>query len=217
MPSNCIAHTESQTETLAEDAECQTFPIEQCDQSTQVEPRTQASREVQMDRKLMEKRSQTQATTRQHPIQTTDIQTRQDEPPSSRDGKRRLGKNQPAHLEAKKRKEREEREMNDEGVLETMDEVGEDEGEAKDNDEPGEPSEEDVVRGQIEQEAQQTQAQMATDRVEPAGAGGRVHPEVPVRDPAREREQRRQQLRAKLRNAQQEREDLRFMLQELER
>ncbi|KAK6762417.1 hypothetical protein RB195_023220 [Necator americanus] len=101
-----------------------------------------------------------------------------------------------------------------EDTLEMMNEVGEDEGEAKDKDEPDEP---DAVTEQIEQKAQQTRAQVDTDRVEPAGAEYRVHPEAPARDPAREREQRRQQLRAKLKNAQQEQEDLRFMLQELER
>ncbi|KAK6765108.1 hypothetical protein RB195_025155 [Necator americanus] len=89
------------------------------DQTTQVEPRTQANRE-------------------------------QDEPPSSRDGKRHLDKNQPAHLEAKKRKKREEEEMNDDDAPETMDEVGEAEREAKDEDEREEPSEEDVVTEQIE-------------------------------------------------------------------
>ncbi|KAK6762416.1 hypothetical protein RB195_023219 [Necator americanus] len=52
MPSNGITDTESQTETFAEDAECQASPIEQCDQSTQVEPRMQMSREVQTDKKL---------------------------------------------------------------------------------------------------------------------------------------------------------------------
>ncbi|KAK6756955.1 hypothetical protein RB195_015028 [Necator americanus] len=55
MPGNGIADMESQTETLAEDAKCQTFPIEQCDQSMQVEPRMQESREVQAGRKLREK------------------------------------------------------------------------------------------------------------------------------------------------------------------
>ncbi|KAK6754589.1 hypothetical protein RB195_013531 [Necator americanus] len=71
MPGNGIGEMESQTETLAEDAECQTLTIEQCDQSTQIEPRTQANRKVQTDRKLVEKRSQAQSTTRQHPTQTT--------------------------------------------------------------------------------------------------------------------------------------------------
>ncbi|KAK6754590.1 hypothetical protein RB195_013532 [Necator americanus] len=98
--------------------------------------------------------------------------------------------------------------MNDED-LETIDEVGEEESEAKDEDERDEPSEDDVVTEQIDQGAQQSRAQVATDRVkparrnsdrvEPARAEG-AHPEEPVRDPAREREQRRQQLRAELRN-----------------
>ncbi|KAK6756956.1 hypothetical protein RB195_015029 [Necator americanus] len=112
--------------------------------------------------------------------------------------------------------------MNDEDVLERMDEAGGTRVKLKTNE-----TSEDVVIEQIGQEAQQARAQMATyrmeparrnaDRVEPARAQRRVPPEAPGRDTAREREQRRRRLRAELRNAQQERDDLRFMLQELEK
>ncbi|ETN86720.1 hypothetical protein NECAME_16176 [Necator americanus] len=123
--------------------------------------------------------------------------------------------------------------MSDEDVLKTVDEVCEDETDTEDEGERGEPekgdepSEEYVVTEQIEPEAQQAQAEVVAervkqarrdaDRVEPARAEGRDHPEASVREPAGEREQWRQQLRAEQRNAQQERDDLRFMLQELER
>ncbi|KAK6735971.1 hypothetical protein RB195_018935 [Necator americanus] len=68
------------------------------------------------------------------------------------------------HIEAKKRKEQEEGERNDENVLEVMDEVGEDESGVEY--EQDEQSEEDMAAEQVERVVQQARAQ-----VEPARGG----------------------------------------------
>ncbi|KAK6760474.1 hypothetical protein RB195_021804 [Necator americanus] len=98
-----------------------------------------------------------------------------------------------------------------------MDEVGEDESGVEY--EQDEQSEEDIAAEQVEREVQQARAQVEPARGganpgELAEAEGCAHPEE---DPARERERRRQRLRVELRSAQQERDDLRLMLQQLER
>ncbi|ETN80490.1 hypothetical protein NECAME_09114 [Necator americanus] len=121
------------------------------------------------------------------------------------------------HIEAKTKKEQEEGERNDENVLEVMDEVGEDESGVEY--EQDEQSEEDMAAEQVEREVQRARAQVEPARGganpgELAEAEGRAYPEE---DPARERERRRQRLRAELQSAQQERDDLRLMLQQLER